>query len=166
MRIRRWLLGDYAQRIEGLEAELQGLKAEVENLKVRLAKAEEVSEKVRGLEEHLRILDHLLESEKDNRIWLRSLMKEIEEIRLELEAVKLGSVPEQSESLSLSEEEERQLVLALIRKGAHSPTELKKLVPFGVGKLYRILDKLEREGLIRKVGEKRKTKYVPVETEA
>ena len=65
----------------------------------------------------------------------------------------------------MSEDEEKQLVLSLIRKGAHSPSELKRLVPFGVGKLYRILRELEMDGLIRNLEKKKNRKYVPVEAE-
>ena len=158
MGLRSWILGDYAQ-------DLESLKVEVEDLKERLNQLENIEGRVKILEERLKVLDHLLEQEKDNRIWLRSLMKELEDVRLELEAIKLGSTPEQSPGISMSEEEEKQLVLALIRKGAYSPSELKRLIPFGVGKLYRILRELERDGLIRNIGKKKKRKYVPVEAE-
>ncbi len=158
MGLRRLILGDYARDIEAL-------KAKVNNLESRLQALDDVSRRVELIEERLKVLDHLLEQEKDNRTWLRSLMKELEEVRLELEAIKLGSTPEQSSGISMSEEEEKQFVLALIRKGAHSPSELKRLVPFGVGKLYRILRELERDGLIRNIGKKKKRKYVPAEAE-
>ena len=158
MGIRSWLLKPYHE-------ELEGLKAKVNELESRLQALEYVSHRIELLEGRLKLIDHLLEAEKDNRIWLRSLMKELEEVRLELEAIKLGSTPEQSSGISMSEEEEKQLVLALIRKGAHSPSELKRLVPFGVGKLYRILRELERDGLIRNIGKKKKRKYVPAEAE-
>ncbi|WP_456327027.1 hypothetical protein [Palaeococcus sp. (in: euryarchaeotes)] len=166
MGIREWLIRPYLDQLKALEAqaqELSKLKTEIESLKVRLNKIEKTGEKIKVLEERLKLLDHLLEQEKDNRIWLRSLIKELEEVKLELEAIKLGSTPEQSLTVRFSEEDEKQLVLALIRKGAHSPSELKRLVPFGVGKLYRILRELEKEGLIRNVGKKRNRKYIPTE---
>jgi DNA repair exonuclease SbcCD ATPase subunit len=163
--IREWLVRPYLEALDNQAKNLSNLKAEVEDLKARLQALDDVSRKVEILEERLKVLDHLLEQEKDNRIWLRSLMKELEEVRLELEGVKLGSAPERSPQFSMSEEEEKQLVLALIRKGAHSPSELKRLAPFGVGKLYRILRELERDGLIRNIGKKKKRKYVPAEAE-
>ena len=165
MGIRRFILGLDRDELKALTSRVQALEGEVKALKDMLSNLERIDEKVKILEERLKILDHLLEQEKDNRIWLRSLMKELEEVRLELEAIKLGFTPEQSSGISMSEEEEKQLVLALIRKGAHSPSELKRLVPFGVGKLYRILRELERDGLIRNVGKKKKRKYVPAEGE-
>lgn len=163
--MREWIIGFNPEEVKVLTSRVQALEEEAKNLQDRIGRLERVEEKIKILEERLKLLDHLLETEKDNRMWLRSLMKEVEEIRVELEAIKLGSTPEQSAGLSLSEEEEKQLVLALIRKGAHSPSELKRLVPFGVGKLYRILDELEREGLVRKIGKKKKRKYVPAEAE-
>ena len=164
MGIRSWLLKPYLEVLETQTKELSNLKAEVEDLKERLRSVEDLRRKVEVMEERLRAFDNLIEQEKDNRIWLRSLMKELEEVKLELEAIKLGSAPEQSLEMRFSEEDEKQLVLALIRKGAHSPSELKQLVPFGVGKLYRILKELEKEGLIRNVGKKRNRKYIPAET--
>ena len=158
MGLREWILKPYLDKLQALEQEVKALDA-------RLQALDDVSRKVDVMEERLKVLDHLLESEKDTRIWLRSLMKELEEVKLELEAVKLGSAPEQSPQFSMSEEEEKQLVLALIRKGAHSPSELKRLVPFGVGKLYRILKELERGGLIRNIGKRKKRKYVPAEAD-
>ncbi len=163
--MREWILKPYLDQFLELSKELSNIKAEVEDIKERFDRLENVSLKVELLQERLKIMDHFLEVEKDNRIWLRSLIRELEEVRLELEAIKLGSALEQSPELSLSEEEEKQLVLTLIRKGAHSPSKLKQLVPFGVGKLYRILDELERDGLVRKIGKKKKRKYVPVEAE-
>ncbi|NJE50065.1 hypothetical protein E3E30_10920 [Thermococcus sp. 9N3] len=164
MGIRSWLLRPYLDNLEAQSKELLNLKAEIEYLKERLRTLEEVGRRVELLEERLRAFDTLIEQEKDTRIWLRSLIKELEEVKLELEAIKLGSAPKQSLTSSFSEDEERQLVLALIKKGAHSPSELKRLVPFGVGKLYRILRELEKDGLIRNVGKKRNRKYIPVET--
>lgn len=165
MGIRRWLLGFNPEDLKKWVSKIQSLESEVKELKARIDQVEKVSERVKVIEERLRILDTLLEQEKDNRIWIRSLMKELEEVRLELEAIKLGSTPEQSFVTSLSEDEEKQLVLSLIRKGAHSPSELKRLVPFGVGKLYRILRELEMDGLIRNLEKKKNRKYVPVEAE-
>ncbi|NPB03990.1 MAG: hypothetical protein GXO39_06210 [Thermotogae bacterium] len=162
--IRSWLLKPYLEALEAQSKELSNLKAKVEDLKERLRSLEDLRQKVEVMEERLRAFDNLIEQEKDTRIWLRSLMKELEEVKLELEAIKLGSAPEQSLEMGFSEEDEKQLVLALIRKGAHSPSELKRLVPFGVGKLYRILKELEKEGLIRNVGKKRNRKYIPAET--
>ena len=133
MGIRRWLLGFNPEDLKKWVSKIQSLESEVKELKARIDQVEKVSERVKVIEERLRILDTLLEQEKDNRIWIRSLMKELEEVRLELEAIKLGSTPEQYSVTSLSEDDEKQLVLSLIRKGAHSPSELKRLIPFGVG---------------------------------
>ena len=158
--IREWLIRPYLERVEALEAE-------VEDLKKRLSHLEHVEQKVALLEERLKVLDLLTDQAKENRLWLRELLKDIEDIRLEIEALKLKSG---ADSLSEEKPDEVELearVYELITKGYHSPTKLATALGISKDKLYRILRRLQEARLITTKGKGRKKKYVPrIEAEA
>ena len=156
MGIREWILKPYLQRLQVLEDKLTQLEDKIQTLDGTLRQLQ--TSKVD--KETFRLLQKLVDS---NGITLRSLQKEIENMRLEIESLKLHSEMEQLKTTELSREEAKALLLDLIKKGHHSPTELKRLIPFGVNKMYKLLEELEKDGLIRKIGPKRKRKYIPAE---
>ncbi len=164
MGIRSWLLKPY---LEQTSKEFSNLKAEVENLKERLRALEEVGQKVELLEERLKVLDLLTDQVKENRLWIKELLKDIEDIRLEIEALKLKSGADSSSEEKPDDVELEARVYELITKGYHSPTKLAVILGISKDKLYRILRRLQEARLITTIGKGRKKKYVPrIEAEA
>ena len=161
MGIRSWLLKPYLEDLESQSKELSNLKGEVEDLKGRLKALEEVGRKVELLEERLKILEHVSEDVKDTRLWIRELLKDIEDIKLEIEALKLKSVADSSSKEKLDDIELEARVYELIQKGYHSPTKLSQILGISKDKLYRILKRLQEARLITTKGKGRKKKYVP-----
>lgn len=155
MGLRSWLLGDYAKRVENLEDE-------VRDLKERLRTLEEVGRKVELLEERLKVLDYVSDSTKENRLWIREVLKDIEDIKLEIEALKLKSEADSLNKAELDELDLEARVYDLIRKGQTSPTKLAQTLGISKDKLYRILKRLQEARLITTIGKGRKKKYVPV----
>jgi len=153
--LRSWLLGDYAKRVENLEDE-------VRDLKERLRTLEEVGRKVELLEERLKVLDYVSDSTKENRLWIREVLKDIEDIKLEIEALKLKSEADSLNKAELDELDLEARVYDLIRKGQTSPTKLAQTLGISKDKLYRILKRLQEARLITTIGKGRKKKYVPV----
>jgi len=190
VRIRRWLLGFDPNEVKALKAEVKELRARVENaeklrvklgltedklqtkltkleaevqdLKVRMARVEGLAHKVELLEEKLKVLDHIADSTKENRLWIKELLKDIEDIRLEIEALKLKSEADSSEEEKLDDIELEARVYDLIRKGVSSPTKLATTLGISKDKLYRILKRLQEARLITTKGKGRKKKYIPV----
>lgn len=160
MGIRSWILGPYVQEIEDLKEELQDLKTRLEAL-------EKVNHKMELLEERLKILDIVSADVKDNRLWIRELLKDIEDLKLEIEALKLKSTADSSTKEKLDDIELEARVYELIQKGYHSPTKLAQILGISKDKLYRILKRLQEVRLITTKGKGRKKKYVPkIEAEA
>lgn len=183
MGLRSWLLGfdpdevkDLKARVENVEklrvklglmedklqTKLTNLEAEVQDLKVRMARVEGLAHKVELLEEKLKVLDHIADSTKENRLWIKELLKDIEDIRLEIEALKLKSEADSSEEEKLDDIELEARVYDLIRKGVSSPTKLATALGISKDKLYRILKRLQEARLITTKGKGRKKKYVPI----
>lgn len=159
MGLREWLLKPYLQRLQALEDQVKGVDNKLRKLELQLMSIQaKFDDKVDR--ETFRLLQKLVDNSGTT---IKSLQKEIENIRLEIEGLKLHSEMEQIEAKELSKEEAKAFLLDLIKKGYHSPSELKRLVPFGVNKMYKLLEELEKDGLVRKVGSKRKRKYIPVE---
>ena len=155
MGLRSWLLGDYAKKLENLEAE-------VKDLRKKLGALEEVSRKVELLEERLKVLDYVSDSTKENRLWIRELLKDIEDLKLEIEALKLKSEADSSNKSELDELDLEARVYDLIRKGQTSPTKIAQTLGISKDKLYRILKRLQEARLITTIGKGRKKKYIPV----
>jgi len=153
--LRSWLLGDYAKKLENLEAE-------VKDLRKKLGALEEVSRKVELLEERLKVLDYVSDSTKENRLWIRELLKDIEDLKLEIEALKLKSEADSSNKSELDELDLEARVYDLIRKGQTSPTKIAQTLGISKDKLYRILKRLQEARLITTIGKGRKKKYIPV----
>lgn len=154
--LREWLLKPYLERLKALDDKLNSLENKLQVIDDMLKQLQ--------MSKVDKDTFHLLKAlvEKDGTT-LKSLQKEIENMRLEIEGLKLHSEMEQIEAKELTKEEAKALLLDLIKKGYHSPTELKKLVPFGVNKMYKLLEELEKDGIIRKIGKKKKRKYIPIE---
>ena len=155
MGLRSWLLGDYAKKVWVLEEE-------VTDLKERLRALEEVGRRVELLEERLKVLDYVSDSTKENRLWIKELLKDIENIKLEIEALKLKSEADSSNKAQLDELDLEARVYDLIRKGQTSPTKLAQTLGISKDKLYRILKRLQEARLITTIGKGRKKKYIPV----
>jgi len=168
--VRKWLFGfdpdEVKDEIKELVEKNKRLEESIQNIGTQL----------HSLEHQMRILENELKSKVDkdtfallqriveqNGTTIKSLQKEIEDIRVEIESFRLHSEMEQIDMKEMTDEESKALIYNLIKKGYHSATELKRLVPFGVNKLYRLLKELEKDGIIRKIGKKRKTKYIPAE---
>lgn len=159
--LRKWLLKPYIEALENQVKDLSNLKREVEDLRERLTRLEEVNQKLGILEEKVKILDHVNEDVKDARLWIRELLKDIENLKLEIEAIKLKSITDSSTKEKLDELELEARVYELIQKGYHSPTKLAQILGISKDKLYRILRRLQEARLITTKGKGRKKKYVP-----
>ena len=155
MGLRSWLLGDYAKRVENMEREIRDLRE-------RLSTLEEVGRKVELLEERLKILDILGDNVKENRLWIKELLRDIEDLKLEIEALKLKSESDSLNKVELDELDLEAQVYDLIRKGQTSPTKLAQTLGISKDKLYRILKRLQDARLITTIGKGRKKKYIPV----
>ena len=165
--IRRLILGLDPDDLKALTSRVQTLEGEVKNLQDRLSRLENVEEKVKLLEERLKVLDLLTDQVKENRLWMKELLKDIEDIRLEIEALKLKSEADSLNEEKLDDVELEARVYELITKGYHSPTKLATALGISKDKLYRILRRLQEARLITTKGKGRKKKYVPrIEAEA
>ena len=162
MGIRSWLLKPYLEALETQMKELSNLKAEVEDLRERLRALEKVGQRVELLEERLKVLDYVSDSTKENRLWIKELLKDIENLKLEIEALKLKSEADSSNKAELDELDLEARVYDLIRKGQTSPTKIAQTLGISKDKLYRILKRLQDARLITTIGKGRKKKYVPV----
>jgi len=160
--IRSWLLKPYLEALETQMKELSNLKAEVEDLRERLRALEKVGQRVELLEERLKVLDYVSDSTKENRLWIKELLKDIENLKLEIEALKLKSEADSSNKAELDELDLEARVYDLIRKGQTSPTKIAQTLGISKDKLYRILKRLQDARLITTIGKGRKKKYVPV----
>lgn len=167
MGLRRMLFGIDPKEFEALKAEHQDLEARVERLEERLNHIAEVSRKVDLIEERLKILNLITDQTKENRLWIKELLKDIEDLRLEIEAIKLKSAADLSSEEKPDEIELEARVYELITKGYHSPTKLAAVLGISKEKLYRILNRLMEARLITTKGKGRKKKYVlKIEEEA
>jgi len=159
--IRSWLLKPYLKVLESQSNKLSNLEAEVEDLKERLRALEEVGRKAELLEERLKVLDYVSDSTKENRLWIKELLKDIEDLKLEIEALKLKSEADSSSRGELNELDLEAQVYELIKKGETSPTRLSRELAISKDKLYRILKRLQEARLITTIGKGRKKKYIP-----
>jgi hypothetical protein len=161
--LRAWILGPYVRDLERLSQETTELKAEVKILQDRLSRLENIESKVSLIEERLKILDLITDQTKENRLWIKELLKDIEDIKLEIEALKLKSEVDLSAKGKSDDYELEARVYELIRKGVTSPTKLSQTVGISKEKLYRILNRLMEVRLITTIGKGRRKKYIPRE---
>ena len=155
MGFREWILGDYVKKIdkiEALEAQVKALNRKVDNLE----------NKIQIIETRLKILDLLGDNVKESRLWIKELLKDIEDIKLEIEAIKLKSEADSSINEEVDELELEARVYELIKKGQTSPTKIARALGISKDRLYRILRRLQEARLITTKGKGKKKKYVPV----
>lgn len=155
MGLREWILGDYARKVNDLEVKLQELEG-------KLSKVDEIDNKIKVIETRLKILDLLNDNVKENRLWIKELLKDIEDVRMEIEAIKLKSEVDSSDKGEIDDLELEAKVYELIRKGQTSPTKIAQALGISKDKLYRILKNLQEARLITTKGKGKKKKYVPV----
>jgi len=163
----RWLLGFDPDDLRRELAELERLKAEVEDLRARVEQAEKLRVKLGLTEDKLRaeILEVLKALDRkadkadleDVRLRLNSLMKTLDSLAQQIEALNISLKRDQ---FLATGEGQKELILRLIREGYNTPSELKRVAPFGSKKLYEILRELEREGLVEKIKRGRRVYYV------
>ena len=163
MGLRSWILGPYVRDLGKLTQETKELKTEVKALKDRLSRLDNIESKISLIEERLKILDLITDQTKENRLWIKELLKDIEDIKLEIEAIKLKSEVDSSVKEKLDEYELEARIYELIRKGITSPTKLSQIAGISKDKLYRILNRLIETRLITTIGKGRRKKYIPRE---
>ena len=165
MGIREWILGDYVKKIdkiEALEGEVKALKDKTQEMEGKLSKVGDLDNKVKVIETRLKILDFLGDNVKESRLWIKELLKDIEDIKLEIEAIKLKSEADSSIKGEVDDLELEARVYELIKKGQTSPTKIARMLAISKDKLYRILKRLQEARLITTKGKGRKKKYVLV----
>ena len=148
MGLREWFLQPYLDKLKEIEKKMN--------------KLDEVSHKLELLETKLEQLDMLKDNVKDNRLVIRELQREIEDIRIEIESIKISREADFSKSSDLELEEK---IMALLRQGYTSPSELYRMLNISKDKLYRILNSLIEKRRVTKIKKKRRVYYVPVEEE-
>ncbi|WP_456328630.1 helix-turn-helix domain-containing protein [Archaeoglobus sp.] len=160
MGLRSWLLGFDPEEVKALKAEVKELRARVEQVEKLRVKLGLTEEKLRAeILEVLKALDRKADKVdlEDVRLRLNSLMKTLDALTQQIEALNISLKRDQ---ILATEERQKELILRLILEGYNTPSELKRVAPFGSKKLYEILRELEREGLVEKIKRGRRVYYV------
>lgn len=159
MGIRRRLLGFDPRDLKDIKLKLTNLEAQVREVNERLARVEgEILElhKNKADKERLRLIEKEVESlENLNRYIFDTLNDLRNAVYAEVEGS--GSEPRENQK---SEEE---VIIELIRQGYDSPKNLARKAGIGVGRLYEILERLEKENRIRTIKKGRKKKIIVIE---
>ena len=118
MGLREWLFKPYLEKLQEVNDKLQKLESQLMSIQSKLNdKADKGT---------LTLLHELV---SNNGTSIKSLQREIENIRIEIEGLKAHFEMKQVEAKELTPEEAKALLLGLIKKGYHSPSELKQLTP-------------------------------------
>lgn len=162
MSLREWLFKPYLDKLQALEGEVKALKDKIQEMEGKLSKVNDLDNKVKVIETKLKILDLLSDNVKESRLWIKELLRDIEDIKLEIEAIKLKSEADSSTKGEVDDLELEARVYELIKKGQTSPTKIARMLGISKDKLYRTLKRLQEARLITTKGRSKRKKYVPV----
>jgi len=150
--IRSWILKPYLDKLEALEAQVKALNRKVDDLRVEVLELH----KNKADKERLSLIEKEMESVENLNRYLFDIVKELRNyVYAEIE----GSGSEPRENQQTLEE----ALIELIKQGYDSPKNLAKKAKIGVGRMYEILERLERENRIRTIKKGRKKKIIVIE---
>jgi len=150
--IRSWILKPYLDKLQALEAQVKALNRKVDDLRVEVLELH----KNKADKERLHLIEKEMESVENLNRYLFDIVKELRNyVYAEME----GSGSEPRENQQTLEE----AIIELIKQGYDSPKNLARKAKIGVGRLYQILERLEKENRIRTIKKGRKKKIIVIE---
>jgi len=154
-RLRRWFLGDVLNKLQAIESQVSDVDKRLRRVELQVlnlqAKLDDKADK-----ERLRFIERELEQIENLTKYLFDTLRDLQRYA---EAEMKGSEVERGEN-QISDEER---LLALIKMGYDSPKNLAKKAKIGVGRLYEILERLEKENKVRTIKKGRRRKLILVE---
>jgi len=155
MGLREWILkpyldelGNLEERFDKIDAKLASIEARVMDLYSKLNDKVD-KDRLRNIERELEHIENITDY----------LFDALKDLRNHAVPQNEGSGSEQSGTLKSDEE----LVLELIRQGNDSPRNIARKLKIGVGRLYEILERLEKENKVRTIKKGRRKKLILVE---
>ncbi|RLC85103.1 hypothetical protein DRN43_02330 [Thermococci archaeon] len=152
MGLREWLLKPYLHRLQALEAQVQDINKKLDTLRAEILELH----KNKADKDRLSLIERELESIENLNRYLFDIVKELRTcVYAEIE----GSGSEPRENQQTLEE----ALIELIKQGYDSPKKLARKAQIGVGRMYEILERLEKENRIRTIKKGRKKKIIVIE---
>ena len=150
--LREWLLKPYLHRLQALEAQVQDINKKLDTLRAEILELH----KNKADKERLSLIERELESIENLNRYLFDIVKELRTcVYAEIEGS--GSEPRENQK------PEEELIIELIKQGYDSPKKLARKAQIGVGRMYEILERLEKENRIRTIKKGRKRKIIVIE---
>jgi len=150
--LREWILKPYLTRLQALEGEVKILNKKLDSLRVEVLELH----KNKADKERLHLIEKEMESVENLNRYLFDIVKELRNyVYAEIE----GSASEPRENQQTLEE----ALIELIKQGYDSPKNLAKKAKIGVGRMYEILERLEKENRVRTIKKGRKKKIIVIE---
>ena len=152
MGFREWILRPYLERLQELEAQVKALNRKVDSLRAEVLELH----KNKADKERLSLIEKEMESVENLNRYLFDIVKELRNyVYAEIE----GSGSEPRENQQTLEE----ALIELIKQGYDSPKNLARKAKIGVGRMYEILERLEKENRVRTIKKGRKKKIIVIE---
>ena len=152
MGFREWILRPYLERLQELEAQVKALNRKVDSLRAEVLELH----KTKADKERLHLIEKEMESVENLNRYLFDIVKELRNyVYAEIE----GSGSEPGENQQTLEE----ALIELIKQGYDSPKNLARKAKIGVGRMYEILERLEKENRVRTIKKGRKKKIIVIE---
>jgi len=149
---REWLLKPFLHRLQELEAQVREVDKKLNSLRAEILELH----KNKADKERLHLIEKEMESVENLNRYLFDIVKELRNyVYAEIE----GSASEPRENQQSIEK----ALIELIKQGYDSPKNLAKKAGIGVGRMYEILERLEKENRIRTIKKGRKKKIIVIE---
>jgi len=151
-RLRRWIFGSHLDKLEALEVQVREVDKKLNSLRTEILELH----KNKADKERLHLIEKEMESVENLNRYLFDIVKELRNyVYAEIE----GSASEPRENQQTLEE----ALIELIKQGYDSPKNLAKKAKIGVGRMYEILERLEKENRVRTIKKGRKKKIIVIE---
>ena len=155
MGIRSWLLKPLNERLTQLDAEIKKVNDRIDNLELQVmdlkARFDDKADK-----ERLRLIERELEQ-------VENLTKYLFDTLRDLQRYAMSEIEGSSSEPRENQKSEEEVIIELIRQGYDSPKNLAKKAKIGVGRMYEILERLEKENRVRTIKKGRKRKIIVIE---
>lgn len=152
---RKWILGDLEDRFQEIQSHLEDIDSRLKALESQVLKLRDKLDE-KADKERLRFIERELEQIENLNKYLFETLRDLQKYA-EAEIQGSGSEPREN----LISEEER--IISLIKAGYDSPKNLARKAKIGVGRLYEILERLERMGKVRTIKKGRKKRIIVIE---
>jgi len=153
--IRSWLLKPLNERLTQLDAEIKKVNDRIDNLELQVmdlkARFDDKADK-----ERLRLIERELEQ-------VENLTKYLFDTLRDLQRYAMSEIEGSSSEPRENQKSEEEVIIELIRQGYDSPKNLAKKAKIGVGRMYEILERLEKENRVRTIKKGRKRKIIVIE---